>query len=39
MKERLVLVVEEAASYDRGCGGCWMENKRIGGKRESGVFF
>ena len=39
MKERLVLVVEEASSFDRGCGGCWMEKKRIGGKRESGVNF
>ena len=39
MEERLVLVVEEAASYDCGCGDCWMEKKRIRGKREWSFFF
>ena len=39
MEERLVLVVEEAASYDCGCGDCWMEKKRIRGKREWSIFF
>lgn len=46
----------EAASFDRGCGGCWLvifvvrvwwlvvfvivgeEKKKVGGKRERGVF-
>ena len=31
--------MEEAASYDCGCGDCWMEKKRIRGKREWSFFF
>ena len=38
VEERLVLVVEEVASYVRGCGGCQLEKKRIGGKRRWSIF-
>ena len=38
MEERLILVVEEAASDERGCGGYQLEKKRIGGKREWSIF-